>query len=208
MSRACALLHLARDFRYLTQPKDDTVLRDQLRELAARYLRADMSDITHVSHAENSGQQIAPEILCAPHTGYDPSNQGQWPCLDSATRAALEICVCGTSWENQLLLAAVILAACQWPMWQILSTLCALHGHLLRVFHAGGFSEIGAWDVQSQYDDDLWSNHWTGRERERRIAFWELYQDVVRQSRQWLEQLSFAEQQRYQCLLLPALKLH
>ncbi len=38
--RACALMHLARStFRYAAQPKDDTVLLDQLRELAVRHPR-------------------------------------------------------------------------------------------------------------------------------------------------------------------------
>jgi hypothetical protein len=157
-----------------------------------------------ITFGDGNGQ-IAAEVYRAPYTGCDPDQAGLWPQLDWATCAALETCIRGTPWADQFLLAAMILAAHRWPAWRIMATLCALHGHLLTVFQAGAFSQIGEWDVQSERDDDLWSNRWTGRERERRVAFWEQYQDVTRELQRWFGQLSDAQQLTYRPFLLPTL---
>lgn len=159
-------------------------------------------------HAESNPWQrlrgkVAAEILVAPRTAVDPSNQGQWPEVPHRVVFYLEHNVLGKPWRDALALLAPIMLARRFEVTSVFNKLSTLHSRFGRLFEALGLAGMEDWNATKHVPMYLKSEILPGDTPGARKRFWMDYNSASKAMASWLMGLPEKRRPGYERFTLP-----
>jgi integrase len=147
--------------------------------------------------------KIAAEVLVAPRTAADPSNQGQWPEVPHRVVFYLEHNVLDKPWRDPLALLAPVMLARRFELVSVFNKLSTLHNGFGRLFEALGLVRMEDWNATKHVPIYLKSDVLPEDTPVARRRFWMDYNSASKTMAIWLLGLPQKRRPAYEPLTLP-----
>jgi len=147
--------------------------------------------------------KVAPEVLCAPKTGGDPRDNGEFPDIYSRSIGYIVRNGVGKPWADHLVLIAAVLSAQRYDPSTVKNCLSSVNARLTDLFQEKQIGSLSEWDAEECMVASLKGELVSRDTQGVRALFCSFYLTCVKQVNTWLNTLPPTESAIYQRFLLP-----
>lgn len=142
---------------------------------------------------------IAPEVLCAPRTGSDPT--GTWPQVDPRVIGNVVRQVLGKPWADHFVLSAAVCAAQRRDVSTIEQVVSKLHARFSSLFSLFELTSVHQWNIDQHLVPYVRGATSSQDPLATRVDFFKRYMGATNLVASWLDFLPMREQEQYRSFL-------
>jgi hypothetical protein len=147
--------------------------------------------------------KIAPEILCAPRTGGDPS--GEWQEVHPRVIGYIVRNVVGEAWADHLTLIAAVLFAQRRDVWTVEHAIGTLHARFWTLYPLFKLDDMRQWNIDQHLVPYMRGEVLPQDPLATRVSFFRRYMGATNLVASWLDFLPTDQQEIYRPYLLPTI---